>query len=292
MDLPPLTALRAFEVAARRGSFTEAGAELGVTAAAVSQQVRNLESYFAKQLFLRQGNRITLTDAGRAVYPRLEQAFSDIAALSGAIRENQKRARLVVSVTPSLAELWFLPRLKGFSWETGIELRIEDDPVAFSREGVDLRVTYGAAYYPDHRIEVLFNDRIVPVCAPGFVAGMTGGIAGLSDDQFLHTDWGPSYATQPSWALWMARARIARYPDPAAGLRLPLTSLAIAAAREGLGLALVPERVAGRDLIEGRLVIPDPTFLPMTSDYVLIYPQALARRKPLQALISHLKAMG
>lgn len=289
MDLPPLNALRTFEVAARRGSFVEAGAELGVTAAAVSQQVRNLESFLGKQLFLRQGNRITLTDAGRAVYPRLEQAFSDIAALSDAIREGQKRARLVVSVLPSLAELWLIPKLRGFAAATGMEIRVEDDPVTFSRQGADLRVTYGAAYYPDHRVDVLFTDRIVPICSPGFAAAMTGGIAGVGDDQFIHTDWGAAYATPPSWPTWMARARIARFPDPAAGLRLTLTSLAIAAAREGLGLALAPERVAGRDLAAGRLVVPDPTSLAMPSDYVLIHTQAQARQKPLQALIAHLK---
>lgn len=290
MNLPPLTALRAFEVAARRGSFTEAGAELGVTAAAVSQQVRNLESYFSKQLFLRQGNRITLTDAGRAVYPRLEQAFTDIAALTGAIRDGSRRARLVVSVLPTLAELWLIPALKGFPTELGIEIRVEDDPVSFSGEGIDLRVTYGIAYYPDHRVDVLFSDRIVPICSPDFAAHMASGIAGVQDDQFIHTDWGTAYVTPPSWPAWMARARIPRHPDASAGIHVALTSLAICAAREGLGLALAPEHVAARDLVAGRLVVPDPAFLPMPSDYVLIHTQAQARRKPLQALIAHLKA--
>jgi LysR family transcriptional regulator, glycine cleavage system transcriptional activator len=289
MNLPPLNALRAFEVAARCGSFVEAGEELGVTAAAVSQQVRNLEGFLAKRLFFRQGNRITLTDAGRAVYPRLEQAFSDIAALSGAIRDGQKRARLVVSVMPSLADLWLLPRLRDFGGDTGIEIRVEEDPVAFSREGVDLRVTYGASYYPDHQVEVLFADRVVAVATPDFAQGMVGGIDGLPDRDFIHTDWGPTYATQPTWANWLARARSVRFVDPAAGLRVPLTSLAIAAAREGLGVALAPEKLAGRDLAAGRLLVVDPASMPMPSEYVLIYPQALARRRPLQALVAHLK---
>ena len=269
-DLPPLNALRAFEVAARTGSFVQAGAELGVTAAAVSQQVKLLEDHLGKQLFHRQGNRITLTDAGRTAYPRLDQALRDIAEMTATLRQSRGRARLVVSVAASMAELWLLPRLAGFQAEGGIEIRIEDDPVAFARDGVDLRVTYGAALYPDHRVEVLFSDRIVPVAAPGLLG--PGGIAALPDTAFIHTDWGPTYATQPSWPVWLARARIRRIPDPALGLRVGLTGMAIAAAREGLGVALVPERIAGREIAAGRLTVPDDTALPMSADYVLVFP--------------------
>jgi LysR family glycine cleavage system transcriptional activator len=285
-DLPPLNALRAFEVAARTGSFVQAGAELGVTAAAVSQQVKLLEDHLGKQLFHRQGNRITLTDAGRTAYPRLEQALTDIAEMTALVRESRGRARLVVSVLPSMAELWLMPRLAGFRADGGIELRIEDDPVAFARDGVDLRITYGSVLYPDHRVEVLFSDRIVPVAAPGLVG--PGGIAALPDAAFIHTDWGPTYATQPSWPAWLARARIRRIPDPSLGLRVGLTSLAIAAAREGLGVALVPERIAGREIAAGRLTVPDVEALPMSADYVLVFPHALERRRSLMALVAHL----
>ena len=289
-DLPPLNALRAFEVAARTGSFVQAGVELGVTAAAVSQQVRALEAYLGKRLFLRQGNRILLTDAGRTAYPGLEQAFGDIAALAATIRESPARARLVVSVMPSLAETWLLPQLVGFGHDTALDLRVEDDPVAFSREGVDLRVTYGAALYPDHRVIALFRDRIVPLCTPAMLATMPEGLESLPDPAFIHTDWGPSYATEPAWPAWMAAARIARFPDPARGLRVGLTSLAIAAARQGLGVALAPERLAAADLASGALVRAHPAALAMPSDYVLVHPHALDRRKALRALVAHLTA--
>ncbi len=289
-DLPPLNALRAFEVAARTGSFVQAGVELGVTAAAVSLQVKLLEEHLGKKLFQRQGNRIVLTDAGRTVYPRLERALSDIADMTAEVRSAQARAPLVISVLPSMAELWLMPRLCGFHTGRGIEVRVEDDPVVFARDGVDLRVTYGAALYADHRVEMLFSDRFVPVCAPGFP--LPDGLARMPDAGFIHTDWGPAYATQPSWAAWLAHARIRRTPDPAAGLRVGLTSLAIAAAREGLGVALAPRRIAGSEIATGRLVVPVRTALPMSDEYVLVFPHALQHRRVLMSLVAHLKALA
>jgi LysR family glycine cleavage system transcriptional activator len=287
-DLPPLNALRTFEVAARTGSFVQAGAELGVTSAAVSQQVRLLEHHLDKRLFVRQGNRLTLTDAGRAIYPRLEQAFGDLAALTAQIRKTPSRKRLVVSALPSLAELWLVPHLRGAPVEVGIDIRVNDDPVSFARDGIDLRLTYGAELYPDHHVQTLFSDRIVPVAAPGICP--PGGLAALPDSALVHTDWGPSFVTQPSWAAWMARARMDRLPDPAAGLWVGQTNLAVIAAREGLGVALVPSRLAERDIVAGRLQIVDDRALPMASDYVLIRPHALGRRTALRDLVAHLMA--
>lgn len=283
MDALPLNAIRAFEVAARSGSFVQAGAELGVTAAAVSQQVKGLESYLGKRLFQRIGNRIVLTDAGRAIYPRLEQALGEIAAVAGDLREGRARARLVVSVQASLAELWLMPRLAGFAG--ALDIRVEDDPVMLARDGVDLRLTYGAHYYPDHRVVPLFSDVLVPVAAPGLFRGFPM----IGDEFFIHTDWGPSYATQPSWSAFMvAQGRIRAAPDPGVGLRVGWSSLAVAAAREGLGVALVPSNLVGAEVAAGRLRVIEAQALPMPWDYVLVYPNALARRKALMALVAHL----
>jgi LysR family glycine cleavage system transcriptional activator len=287
---PPLNALRAFEAAARAGSFVQAGDVLGVTSAAISQQVRALEDHLGKKLFLRQGNRITLTDAGRTIYPRIELALTELSAVAEELREGRNRARLVVSVIPSVAELWLAPALAGFDGRAGLELRIEEDPVVFARDGVDLRVTYGGHYYPDHQVVTLFRDRMVPVAAPGLIG--QGGLEPLPDAAFIHTDWGPAYATQPSWAAWFAAIGLPRRPDPQAGLRVGATGMAVAAARAGLGVALVPERVAADEVRAGRLAPADPRALPMSWDYVLVWPNALSRRPLLQRLVAHLKAAG
>ena len=156
---PPLNALRAFEVAARHLSFVQAGKELGVTSAAVSQQVRNLEDHVGKRLFIRQGNQIVLTDAGREIYPRLEQALGEMAALTEQLRDGAARPRLVISVLPSVADHWLAPALRGFVSRGGLDIRVEDDPVGFGREGADIRITYGSTYYSGQHVEELFADR-------------------------------------------------------------------------------------------------------------------------------------
>ncbi|MEZ5911700.1 MAG: LysR substrate-binding domain-containing protein [Paracoccaceae bacterium] len=287
--LPPLNAIRAFEVAARAGSFVQAGAELGVTSAAVSQQVKALEQHLGKRLFLRQGNRITLTDAGRAIYPRIEMALTDLAAVASELGEGRMRAQLVVSVIPSVAELWLVPALAGFEGRAGVEIRVEEDPVTFARDGADSRLTYGGHVYPDHQTEILFRDRIVAVAAAGFDLPDSG-LGALADADFIHTDWGAFYATQPAWAGWFAAQGDTRRPDPKAGLRVGMTGLALAAARAGLGVALVPERLAGVEIRAGALVRIDATELPMSWDYMLVWPRAHARRPLLQRLVAHLVA--
>ena len=289
--LPPLNALRAFEVAARTGSFVLAGAEMGVTSAAISQQVRVLEDHLGKKLFLRQGNRILLTDAGRAIYPRIEVALGDLASVTDEVRSGPQRARLVVSVLPSVAELWLAPALVGFD-VGGIDLRVEEDPVTFARDGVDLRITYGGYAYPDHHIEPLFRDSIVPVAAPRLVAALGEGLEGLAEKMFVHTDWGPTYATQPSWATWFAETGSARRPDLRKGLVVGTSGLAAAVARAGVGVALVPERIIADDLAKGRLERLDPRGLPMSWDYVLVWPSALSRKAMLRDLVAHLKRDG
>lgn len=267
MDVP-MNALRAFEVAARAGSFVQAGVELGVTAAAVSQQVKALEGRLARQLFVRQGNRITLTDAGRALFFRVEGPFADLAAAMAEVGERPVRAPLVVSVLPVLAE-WLVGRLGGVA---GAEIRVEEDPVVLARDGVDLRLTYGAHLYPDHRVEVLFRDVLVAVAAPG-----------AEGAPLVHSDWGPGYGAQPGWADWLGE-RV----DTGEGWRVGAAQVALALARGGLGRALVPSRVAAADVAAGRLVVLPGPSLPLERDFVMVMSQAVRRRPALQALVAQL----
>lgn len=289
-DRLPLNALRTFEVAARTGSFVAAGEELGVSSAAVSQQVKSLEATLNRTLFLRQGNRITLTDAGRALYPRLETVFSDLAALTRDLRADSPAGRLTVSALPSLAELWLLPTLARYPGRHKIDLRIEDDPVDFARSGADLRVTYGAHYYPDHRVDILFRDRFVAVIAPPAAASDAPQPKALTDTDLIHTDWGSSYIRQPNWAEWFAAEGLSRRPQTNSGLRTDSSLASTIAAQSGAGAALVPERLAQDALDRGRLVRIGSASVPLFSDYVLIYPQAFARRHALRTLCEFLTA--
>ena len=164
---PPLNGLRAFEFAARTGSFVEAGELMGVSSAAVSQHVRALEHFWGKKLFLRQGNRISLTEAGLSAYPALATAFEAIEGVSSTMEERGGPRRVVLSVPASLAETWLLDRmtdLRGLP----LEIRIDEDPVSFTREGVDLRVFYGHELYREYQRETLYRDRLIPVASPSF----------------------------------------------------------------------------------------------------------------------------
>ena len=272
--LPPLTALRAFESAARLGSFTKAGGELGVSSAAIGLQVRALEEHFGKQLFLRQGNRLTLTDAGRAIQPRLDLAFSEIAALAGDLGAGGGGQRLTVSCIASLADHWLVPRLAGFAQVADLDLRVKDDPVELARGG--LRLTYGGFLYPDHQITELFYDQIIPVAAPGL------GLAAL-----IHTNWGPCHAAAPSWQRWFAASGLGAAPE--VGLRVDQTAMALAAARAGLGAALVPAHLAQADLRAGLIARLGGPSLPMPWPYVMITPQTQKRGKLAAALLAHLR---
>ena len=282
----PFLALQAFEVAARAGSFVNAGRELGVSAAAVSQHVKTLEGVLGRQLFLRQGNRITLTDAGRTLFPSVESALAELRAATRALQSAPRRARLVVSALPSLADLWLIPLLRDYEGRADLDLRIDDDPLDLAREGIDLRLTYGAQYYPDHIVEPLFADHLICVAAPGVEADED--LALIPDAALIHTDWGRDYGVQPDWAQHFVALGLRRVPDQSAGLRVGTTSMAAAAARAGLGVALVPSRLAAADLAQGRLREIGRAGNRPPRDYVAISTNARDRHRPLQAFKRYL----
>jgi LysR family glycine cleavage system transcriptional activator len=290
--LPPLNAIKAFEVAARAGSFTLAATELGVSSAAVSQQIRNLESWFGKQLFVRTGNRIALTDAGHAIYPQTARALGDIAAIGQRMLEGTLRTRLVVSVPFSLAELWLAPRLavliEAFP-HMAIDVRVEDDPVDIARQNIDLRISYGDYHYPGLKLVRLVHDDVLPVCSPEFWhrhGSGASGLAELHESLFIHTNWGPNYATHPSWADWFAASGGSRSPDPSHGRRVGLSSLAISAARLGLGVALGQRVMARADLEAGRLIALSSVSVRLGHPYCAFMPTAKADRADVAGLVA------
>jgi DNA-binding transcriptional LysR family regulator len=262
--LPSLTAIRAFETSARCGSFALAAKELGVTPAAVSLQVKALEGELGRHLFLRQGNRILLTDAGRAIYPRLASAFKELAEAVGPV--DRGRGRLVVSVLPMLGP-WVASRLAGHFG--ALEIRLAPDPVSLTKGEADVRVTYGGHLYPDHRVIVLDTDRMLPVGLHGSLA-----LQDLPPERFIHVDWGPVYGSLPGWSDWFA-ARRDPPPPPGLGWRVNEPGIALVLARERQGVALVPGHlVAG----SGLSVLGEPLPLPLPNVLVMLQARAQSRR--------------
>lgn len=276
--LPSLTAIRSFETAARCGSFSLAAKELGVTPAAVSLQVKGLEAELGRQLFLRQGNRILLTDAGRAIYPRLASAFKELAEAVGPV--DQGRGRLLISVLPMLGP-WVAARLAGH--DAALELRLAEDPVSLIKGEADMRVTYGGHLYPDHRVTAIGTDQMLPVGLSDSPA-----LQDLPPEQFIHMDWGPGYGSVPGWAEWFAAEGLSR-PDPGAGWRVNDPALALTLVREGRGVALLPGNVVGgTGLVPMGLALP----LPLPNVVVMLQARASSRRLARIATLLGAQAMS
>jgi LysR family transcriptional regulator, glycine cleavage system transcriptional activator len=292
-NLPSLNGLRAFEVAARCGSFVLAGQELGVSSAAVSLQVKSLEDHLGKKLFVRKGNRISLTDAGEDMYPKLARAFGELSEAAQIVRSNKRTRQLVISVLPALSKHWFLPKALRFRDETGVSLdiRVQEDPIDFEREEIDIRLTYGSAFYAGYRKIPMYSDDAVPVCAPSFWAqyGDPGGLlTNVPDAKLIHNKWGPSYASEPLWADWRRAAGSGGATPVSPGLTVSDMSLAIAAAKQEAGVALAASILVKSDIESGSLISPSAIALPMKKDYVCVLPNARAEVLTVRLLLEFL----
>jgi LysR family glycine cleavage system transcriptional activator len=296
LKLPPLNALRAFEAAARAGGYAAAAAELGVSPAAISQQVRNLERFFGKRLFERYNNRVLLTDAGREIHAEAAAGLRRIAEMSAHVLTGTSRARLTVSAPPSLVERWLAPRLQTFAAAipgVSIDIRVEDDPVNFAVEGLDLRICYGMRLYPEMDVMPLFQDGVAPLASRAFMARHeleTGAdLSGLDDACFIQTNWGQSFASHPGWSDWFRRKGAQRARSLVPGLSAGSSSLALELARLGLGVVLGQLELARADLASGALVQIDPDAVAIGHPYCAVTQPGQRHRASLGALLKVLQ---
>ena len=166
---PPLTALRAFEAVARHLSFTNAAEELHVTPAAISNQIKSLESFYNVQLFLRLTRALVLTEAGQLVQPSLRQGFDKLAEAAERLETFDRSGVLTVGVTPFFASKWLVPRLDGFyQAHPEIDVRI----TALTRhadlihDDVDIAIRLGDGDYHGLHVAKLMTEQLFPVCSP------------------------------------------------------------------------------------------------------------------------------
>lgn len=286
----PLNALRAFEAAARTGSFTNAARELGVSSAAVSQQVKLLEDHWGKTLFVRQGNRIALTEAGLTAYPPLETSMTALTDVSNMMRHTEHAKRLVLSAPHSVAETWLAPSLASLNFDAlgaSLHIRIEDDPIDFARDKIDLRIFYGHDLYSEYRVETLFSDALIGVVSPRFAEIYGVDVRTFENNHLIHSDWGPDYSSSPNWSTALPGSRLI---DHSAGLRVMASSTALQFVRQGLGAALLPSRMVKDDLAAQNVVALDMAPVPLAHDYLIAYPKRFARNAAIQAIVHALKA--
>jgi len=215
--LPPLNALRAFEAAARHLSVSQAAAELHVTPAAISHQVKALEEWLGVPLFRRLNRQILLTEAGQTCSKGLRDGFDRLAATVEKVRGRAGAAPLTVSAAPSFAGKWLLPRLERFrSAHPDIEVRIDANPRLsdFERDNVDIGIRYGRGRYPGLRADLLMAENVYPLCSPKLLRGppRLRHPRDLARHTLLHIDMPVMAEAEPTWEMWL---RAAGVPDVA-----------------------------------------------------------------------------
>lgn len=257
--LPPLTALRAFEAAARHASFKRAAEELSLSATAISHQVRQLEDRLGLALFARRARQVVLTDAGRRLFPVLRDGFDAAAAAIEALQATPARPRLTISTTGAFAARWLVPRLGALAAEhpgIGLHVHASDSRVDLQRDGVDLAVRYGRGSWPGLRAQPLLPGRFAPVCHPRL--GLTA--AGeLHRHPLIHFRWQVQDADTPDWSRWWrvaAAANAVTGAVPAGGPMFSDESHAIQAAVAGQGVALASLPLVADDIARGHLLVP------------------------------------
>jgi LysR family glycine cleavage system transcriptional activator len=253
--LPPLSALRAFEAAARHGSFKRAADELAVTPTAISHSIRALEEHTGLRLFVRQVRQVALTEAGAQLYPVLRQGFDAVEAVLERLTQANKRERITISATHAFTAKWLVPRVARFHAlhpDIDLQLHASDETVDLDTHGVDVAVRYGSGSYPGLTAEVMFADVYAPVANP--ILGVTS-TAALQTLPLIHFDWKKSIPANPTWERWFAQTGLQWHPSRGQ-LRYSDEGHAIQAAVAGQGIALLSLALVAEDIAAGYLTQP------------------------------------
>lgn len=285
--LPPLNALRAFEAAGRRASMRAAAEELAVTPAAVSHQIKALEDHFHFPLFHRNVRSIRLTDRGAALLPYLTEGLELWMEGCRKLGALDSDAPLVISSAPVFAGKWLVRRLSHFNaLHPDITVRLDGSlSIAnFTSDGVDAAIRFGTGPYPELHADPLVHEDVAPVCSPALLENKRPLCtpADLAHHTLIHVDWDAAAGTQPDWAMWLRTAGVSDV-DCSRGPVFTSDSLAVEAAINAGGVALVSEFLVRQDLDSGRLVKPFDLVLPSDHWYWFVCPMANIERPKVRA---------
>lgn len=279
--MPGTRALRTLVAAGRHLNFTRAADELGLTPAAVSHQIKEIEDQLGVVLFTRTSRSIRLTEAGAAL---CDASADAIEALNRAVSKARKLTRgttqLKVTLDAQFASKWLMRRVDGFrKLHPDIELRfdISYEVRDFDLDDVDVAIRFGMGKYPGLRADRLFDNMIIPVCSPRLLA--SGPPLRVPRDLFNHTlvhiEWSQQGVTWPNWRMWMAAAGVDDFDDSRA-IVFTASSDAVQAAIDGSAVALADFAMVANDLSEGRLVRPFDLGIRVSREYAyfLVYPKS------------------
>ena len=270
-NLPPLAAIRVFEAAARHENFTAAAAELGMTQAAVSYQVRVLEERAGQALFRRERKRVVLTDTGRRVAGDLTRALDTIDESFAQLRRDDA-ATLTVSTTQTFANTWLAWRLGGYQManpDMAVRMTAEDALSDFVRDAADIAIRSGLGPWQGVHADLLFRVTFTPMCSPAYLAGRGGKLA--PEDLLTLPLIGPD---DPWWTYWLGEAGVdVTEPPGRGGIRLDSQASEGHAAMAGQGVAMLTPFLWRNDIADGRLVCPFAQVSSRGYGYWLVAPE-------------------
>ena len=281
--LPPLTALRAFDAAARHMSFAKAAEELSVTPAALSFQIKSLEEHLGAPVFRRLNRAVELTEAGRTLAPGTADAFHTLSVAWRAAKRLQDEQPLTVTAGPAFTAKWLAPRLYEFAQaHPEVELRFSASLrlMDFARDEVDVAIRFGTEVDPGLYSLTLAEDWVAPVMAPA-LAQKYKTPESLVDAPLIFDDSIGFLRPKRDWEAWFRAMGIDFAPTH--GPRFSQADHAIDAALAGVGVVLGRRALVVKDIADGRLVLPFPQALMTGAQFRFLCPEGTEDRPQVKA---------
>ena len=205
--LPPLNALRAFEASARQLRFTRAAEELFVTQAAISHQIKSLEEHLGIKLFMRKNRALLLTEEGQSYFLDIKDVFNLLHDATERLLARGAKGAITVSLQPSFAIQWLVPRLKAFNLlhpEIDVRIKAVDQADHSLTEDVDVAIYYGRGRWPDVHADKLHTEYLIPVCSPLLMSGKKplNTMNDLTNHMLLHD------TSRRDWKRWFKQVGV------------------------------------------------------------------------------------
>lgn len=269
--IPPFAALRAFEALSRCGNLQTAGEELGVSASAISHQLKSLEAHLRFRLLVRTDNRIKLTNRGMQFALKLQQVFDRLQEVVDNASGSRDNTRISINLFSSLAELWLVPLLGQFNDrhpDILISMVTVPETMELSGSDIDLAIHYGEQAPVGHESVLLFPETIAPLCSPKFLEkhGPFASVSDLLEQCLIFCNSAPN-----EWSMWTERQGVVISKDRH-WLELDNRAAALQAAKSGLGIALGRRPFADLAVTQGELVQIFPETVSTGMNYFLVVP--------------------
>ncbi len=286
IELPPLNGFYVFESAARHLSFTKAAAELYVTQAAVSQQIKQLEEHLGFKLFHRLTRQLVLTEEGRRLAEEVRTMLNHLSDVIHELKSEETGGILTVSTIPSFAMKWLIPRLRDFNQrypEITLQLNTSEQLVNFKTDKIDMAIRYGRGNYPGLETTFMMRDEIFPVCSPDLLKEKSlQTLADLRNHVLLYdTDQNPLMNRETDWNTWLKAVGTTEI-DIKEKMSFTGTHMAIEAAIMGEGIALGRTSLSTLDLSTGRIVCPFDYRTDSENAYYIVSPEATAEKSKIK----------